>query len=127
MLAAADVDGSPTSQLLADAITASALELGVTLANPLAAADSDFTGIVQGQVPQLRDVAELYALQIALLSNTEVDSTVEQNEEKLAADSDVAGNRDQASCRLRQRKVWRRLRRAIDEHGQPEFPTAFLP
>lgn len=72
MFAVSGLDGGPTSRLLMNALATSARELGVTLANPLAVVDADLLGIVQDDVSQLEEVAELRALERALNSYQQV-------------------------------------------------------
>ncbi len=82
MVVATGQDGSAASSFWTDPLTTAARELRITLANPIAVADSDLTAVVQNRVTELLDVAELRSLESALYSNTDVDEKIALGENK---------------------------------------------
>lgn len=72
MTATASLDSNSYNE----AVSTSARELGITLADPLNAVDSDLTAVTQDQATQFLDVAELRLLESALANYTKVDQKI---------------------------------------------------
>ena len=70
--AAANLDANAPN----DAISTSARELGLTLADPLNVVDADLAAVTQDQVSQLVDVAELRLLESTLENYASVDQKI---------------------------------------------------